>query len=105
MAKKNWDYADSSTDKCGRMICNACDKKIDTGEFRYYMALDKWYNEVGYVTQHRHCSNDDKNWSKLDNKKIAQINHYKEMLEDCIKFKNKWEIDDLDELISWLKSE
>lgn len=105
MAKKrNWSYADIRTQQCGLMECVKCGQRIAEGQFRYYMAHDRWFNDIGYVTQHRACSTDDPNWAKLDKEYATYLERNESFLAACLAFKAHWGVNELDELISDLKS-
>lgn len=98
-----YDYADASYSRCGLMNCAACGKKIESGEFRYRMAYDKWFNDTGYVTFHRACTENDPNWKKQDAQRAANAERNSNMLKACIEFKAMWGVSELDELIDELK--
>lgn len=70
---KSWNYASAETHQVSDMICTACRKPIDNGEFRYRET------DAGYFPQHRACSSDDVNWSRSDAKRAAQIAFYADM--------------------------
>lgn len=60
MGKKDWCYSDASDTQVGLMICTACRKKIESGEFRYRET------EEAYLPQHRSCCADDPGWKAVD---------------------------------------
>lgn len=98
MAKNTWQYANADTTIVGTMKCTCCRLYIDAGWFRYRET------KGGYLSQHRQCSEDDKTWATYDSMKEAQIKSDKLLLEESIKFRDKWGISELDELIYVLEN-
>jgi hypothetical protein len=97
---KNWQYSNADNDRAGIMQCNRCRSKIDEGEFRFYLN----YKLDAYVTEHRACSESDPRWAALDVERAQREAYHRDMLADCLAFKAKWDVKDLDELIAFLSN-
>lgn len=97
-----YDFEYRESGSVGTMICGACNKAITSGQYRCYKRSKSydWY----YVTHHRECCADDPAWAKLDQQKKDHINHNIALLDACKKFRDKWKIDDLDQLIDDLNA-
>lgn len=57
-----WSYANAATSTHGTMICTACRKPVESGEYRVRETRD------AYKVQHRACSADDPAWAARDSK-------------------------------------
>ena len=79
------------------MICTACNKPIESGEFRYHTTKD------AHLPQHRQCSESDPQWGKLDAEQSQRTIYAKETLEDMkrIQARGFWDVsDDIEEIES-----
>lgn len=98
MAKK-YSYAHTSYSHCGLMICSGCSKKITDGDYRYREGKD------GYILHHRDCSQDDPQWNVIKKQREDAAKRYADMLREAIAFRDKFQVDDLDELIAVITSQ
>ena len=90
----HWEYANTLWLKLGRMICTECQHPIVQGDFRYRETDD------AYLPQHRDCCADDTMWREIDNERITEHARLSQYLSDCIAFREKWNIDTLDDEIT-----
>jgi len=93
--KHYWIYAQAPATRVGLMICTACNKPIESGQFRYRTT------EQAHLPQHRKCSEFDHQWIKLDAEKSNCIKQAKETLNDMerIQLRGFWDVsDDINEL-------
>lgn len=93
MSKHTWNYADAAVARTGLMICTACRKGIETGEFRYRETDD------AYLPQHRSCSANDPEWAKIDALNTVRAERDREFVKACAAFKAKWGVSDLDDYL------
>lgn len=94
---KSFYYGDASTGRTGIMVCAACNKPIEDGEYRYRETTER------YINVHRACCAGDPEWGRLDRARTSAKNEYLEFLKDCRMMKEKWgsKFDlDLDEHLS-----
>jgi hypothetical protein len=63
---KQWTYTDALGQQVGLMICTACHKPIDSGEYRFRET------EEAYLPQHRECSANDPCWAQVDKRRREQ---------------------------------
>ncbi|AXQ68940.1 hypothetical protein HOU00_gp185 [Caulobacter phage CcrPW] len=92
-------YCDTGS-RHGEMRCGGCGKPITEGPYRVYKrtkAYD-WY----YVTFHRACCEDDPQWAKLDAAREASLARDQRLYAAAVRFRDKWQVDDLDDLIERL---
>jgi NAD-dependent SIR2 family protein deacetylase len=95
--KRTWTYCDTSRGSYGTMRCTACHKLVKEGQFRVRET------EEAYLVQHRHCSEQDENWAKMDAGVVENLVKMKERLAAYLAFREKWEASDLDESIEWMQ--
>lgn len=59
-----WVCSDANISSTGTMQCIVCKQQITDGEYQYKAKSKRgdWY----YQARHRHCSEDDPSWAKLD---------------------------------------
>lgn len=90
---KHYEYSDAKTSHTGIMVCAACHKPITEGDYRYRETTDR------YINWHRKCCADDVAWAKRD-KEFARMKASRiAFLAACMKFRDLWDVDDLDEHI------
>lgn len=65
--KKNWVYTEAPGCKVGLMKCCGCNKKITSGEYRYYET------EHAYVPQCKSCGGGDTHWVEHDRQNAEAI--------------------------------
>lgn len=56
---KQWTYTNAAVCTVSDMICTACRKPIERGQYRYRETDD------AYLPQHRACSTSDPAWAKI----------------------------------------
>ena len=95
---KKWHYATAPSSQHGTMICTACKKKIESGDYRVRETA------AAYMPQHRKCSESDKHWKAIDAQEGRHKKHFENYLAACIEFKKKWDCDELDDLIYELQA-
>lgn len=93
-----YSYANACNASVGLMICNKCGKKINEGDFRY------WLSKKGdaYISEHKECSLQDPYWNQSEKITQSKIQYEKNLLAACLKFKQEWGIFELDSLINEL---
>lgn len=82
-------YADAATSRVGLMICSACGKHIENGQFRYRETAE------AYIPQHRACSEEDPNWARLDREDEKHRQKFQALEKDARDFIAKWGVVDL----------
>ncbi len=87
----------AKTAQHGLMICAACSKPIETGQYRVKDTPD------AYITHHRACLPLDPMWERMDAEKAEQIRNMEMMLADAEAFRKRWDTEALDELIGELQ--
>lgn len=95
--KHYWYHANAPSTQAGNMICTVCYKQITSGDFRYRETED------AYLTQHRGCCQNDTYWKKKDRDSTKEKERFEKLLVAATGFKEKWQIDDLDDLIAELQ--
>lgn len=80
------------------MRCNTCKKGIK-GQYRSWFS----YKLDGYINDHKACCIDDPMWNKLENNELKLKEYHKSLLDACQEFKEKWNVDELDDLIESLE--
>lgn len=94
----NHQYLSTPGSSCGTMVCGACGQPITNCEYRSYQRSDKdegWR----FVTHHRDCCANDAGWAKLDAARASSIDRDRIMLAQAEAFRDRWNVDDLDDLI------
>lgn len=99
MKNRHYNYSNARYSSSGTMVCSFCNKKITTGDYRYYETPN------AYISQHRACCADDPHWKELDNEQAALDHRNAEMLADATAFRAKWGVSDLDDLIGDLSKD
>ena len=99
MSKKHhWRYTHAESQKVSTMVCTACSRPIESGQYRYRAT------DAAYLPQHRKCSEFDNNWAKLDAQKANRLNMIKQYLAACIAFRKEWSTSALDDDIESAES-
>lgn len=94
---KSFIYSSADRSRIGLMVCDACHKPIEVGEFRYRDAREKC------VLHHRSCSEEDDNWARIDKQNDDARRELNEFVRACKAFKEKWNVNDLDYYIENMK--
>lgn len=80
----HWDYADTAGQRVGLMVCTACGRSIDSGQYRYRETED------AYLPQHRACSAQDPHWGLLDKRAADRSSKLAEIQADANAYASKW---------------
>jgi len=104
MKKTKYIYTNADNLKCGEMICQKCNQKITSGEYRY-KEMNHKFDFVGYVShEHKFCSESgDTGWAIREMELAQRLNQMKEKLVAFESFANQWNTDALDEEIEYMK--
>lgn len=94
--RRDWSYANGTSQKIGLMICSRCSKPI-TGEYR------NREREYDYVLEHRECCPEDPRWQVIDRDREKVRTDCATMLAEAKAFRDKWDVSDLDDLINGLE--
>lgn len=87
---------DASTTRHGIMVCAGCGKPIDKGQYRVKDTPD------AYINHHRDCVPHDPKWAEFDAEAAERKRNKEMLLADAEAFRNRWSVDDLDDLIGSL---
>lgn len=98
MARKDWEYTDSSHGSHGTMRCAACGKSVQ-GEYRVRNGRN------GFVVMHRSCSSEDVNWTRIDGQRAKRAANDVALLHAAIAFRDRWQVSALDDLIESLEAQ
>lgn len=90
----------------GTMVCDHCGEPIlakikDFREAKKSCTLEGWR----YVLHHRACLSDQAGFIKLERDRTALIDHRERLLKAAIDFRDRWGVNDLDDLIDNLEDE
>ncbi len=88
---------DATSSHHGTMKCTVCGKSITEGAYRVSE------NDNGYHTQHRHCTEHDKEWKAIDAARERVLKDIEWRLSEFQKFKALWATDALDEEIEQMQ--
>ena len=94
----HWTYTHAEIQQMGTMVCTACSRPIKSGQYRYRET------EAAYLPQHRKCSESDKQWGKMDDRKVVELNATKRYLDACLDFRKMWGTSTLDDDIESAES-
>jgi len=79
------------------MICRVCNKKIESGEYRYRETAK------AFITHHRVCCADDPCWAKIDAEKALLDARNQRRLFAMKAFQEEWDVPELDDEIERLE--
>lgn len=94
MAKKDWQYTNVASARYGSMVCIACSKQIEEGQYRWRETA------AAYLSQHRKCCADDPVWAKLDRELEQRVARVRSDLAEYTAFRAKHGNADIDEEIA-----
>jgi hypothetical protein len=97
MAKKYWRYADAKNTSTGNMICYICNKKIESGKYKYYET------ETEYRNAHKQCTINDPKWEAIKRKELKYLKFLERKIAAYKEFRDKWKEDTLDEEIAYME--
>lgn len=100
MKKSKWKYANAEDSLHGTMMCQKCEQKITSGEYRY-KEMDHRFEFVGYVShEHKACAdNGDAGWATREAERVEKSKRVAERLDAFRAFSEKWDTAALDEEI------
>lgn len=102
--KRETKYANADGSRHGRMMCQACNKKITRGLYIYQEVYHHCKFQGYFNHYHRVCSENHKVWKKVDAETEKEKSETEARLEAFKKFAEEWGIDSLDEDIEWMES-
>lgn len=83
---KSYSYHRAEFSRHGLMICSACNRRIETGEYRCRETKDR------YITHHRTCSEEDPQWKKLDEQFQKRLTRAMAIRADFDALRAKWDL-------------
>ena len=83
--KRHFHYEYESHNTHGLMKCQICGKKIEKG-----LSYRWWETTDAYLSEHRSCTQDDPEWTKLDKQKQESQDWQEGYDQACKDFLEKW---------------